>query len=123
VRRPNGGQRRIVHASPKELDKWLATQWAQRPAKSEATTLLNGAKERAMGADIETARELRSAHRQLVAEVRHSLHELAQSCQALALRVTVSETLRLHPPFPNLDRERGDSLRPVSDAPMPLGKR
>jgi hypothetical protein len=97
VRRPNGGQRRIVHASPEELDQWLATHWAQRPGKSNGDVLLNGAK---ATIDIEASRELRSAHRELVGQVRHRLFELAQSCQTLARHMTHSESLRGHPAFP-----------------------
>jgi hypothetical protein len=119
VRRPNGGQRRIVHASPEELNRWLATHWAQRPA---VTAPLNDGKPRAVDVHIEAARELRSAHLQIVDELRHSLNELAKSCQSLALHMTDSEE-RLRPVFPNLDHQRGNSPRPVGDTPMPLGKR
>lgn len=107
VRRPNGGYRRIVHATVEELDDWLAN-WSQRlnnEAKGAAHI------DSASGA-VQASQQLRDAHRQLRSEVALRLDKLAEICGTLRLNLADSRPVR---------REAGAIPTPTDANSAPVG--
>jgi hypothetical protein len=94
VRRPSGSaSRRAVLARPHELDTWMSSQWSPRTAEDPkpgagAPTFRPEvqplpALER-LETEIRASRELRSANRLLLSEIRSAVAELRRSCKALS---------------------------------------
>lgn len=84
VRRPNEKAKGIVHATREELDKWLESQWSQRPkefarAGGRDTLYIDEVR-----ASIRQSAELRQANRLLIEHVRHTVRSMFQECQTMA---------------------------------------
>jgi hypothetical protein len=84
VRRPNEKSKGIVRATSKELDAWLANQWSQRPKEFAHAVGIKSVYVDALRVAIQQAADLRQANRALLEDVRNSLHNVFEECQALA---------------------------------------
>ena len=91
IRRPPQHLRRMVCASPEELDDWLAHSWRQNngassPAAAEAVSPMNGngAHLTDLQANIYQAHKLRSASRQLVQELAEQVQTAIRTCASLS---------------------------------------
>ena len=79
VHRPNKKPKGFVYALQDELDRWLATDWAERPKRLQVPQPVKAAT-----ADVDTHRELRGEQRELMGELRQTLCVLTDSCRRLA---------------------------------------
>lgn len=79
VHRPNLKAKGIVRASKKELDLWVASQWSPAPSKTPKEAAKNSVC--ALHRNIETARQLRQKHVELILQLHNSLHAVSESCK------------------------------------------
>jgi hypothetical protein len=79
VHRPNLRVRGIVRASRKELDLWVANQWSAAPSKAPKEAANSSVC--ALHRNIETARQLRQKHVELILQLHNSLHAVSESCK------------------------------------------
>ena len=66
-----------------DLDMWLEERWSDRQHRQNGSHVPREDPVITLGAQIRTARELRSANRELIREISAVLHSLVQNCDQL----------------------------------------
>jgi hypothetical protein len=90
VRRPNEKVKGIVHATRPELDRWLASQWSQRPREFGHVRHLDDVQFQALHASIKDAELLRARSRILLEDMKSSLKTFQAQCEVLARNINLS---------------------------------
>ena len=91
VRRPNEKTKGIVHATTRDLDRWLEAQWSQRRKDDDESQLAvrpNGKYVEAVRAAIEQSVQLRQKNRVLLKDIRTKVDGVVAECHALSSTIT-----------------------------------
>ena len=89
VRRPNERAKGIVHATRRELDRWLASQWSQRPRESAHVSHLDDVQFEALHAGMKDAALLRARSRILLEDMKSSLKTFQAQCEVLTRNINL----------------------------------
>lgn len=83
VRRPNEKAKGIVHATRRELDRWLEQQWSRRASGNTTSLLINDHLE-AVRSNIQYHAELQHANRALLQGIQSTVSVIHKECQVLS---------------------------------------
>jgi hypothetical protein len=93
VQRPNGKPKGIVFAARDDLDKWLATNWAQRLIETTSSFKPQPANDE-LEASIREFRRLRQSNRELLRDLKRTIHTVKASSDALTRTVCLHSVTR-----------------------------
>lgn len=92
VRRPDKSAYGIVQATREELDAWLASSWSPKRIEGNKQEHASNGALQICAKKLETARQIRNTHRQLVGDLHKSLQQLTLQCQTLAKELNAARS-------------------------------